>query len=124
MWIVLAVAAGGALGAATRYSVDRVIELRVLTVFPWSTWTVNITGCFLAGLLVAALVDRHDLPPWLRTGLVFGVLGGYTTFSTFAQEALDLIEGGHIGLALAYSSGSVVAGMAAVWFGALLGRAL
>jgi fluoride exporter len=63
MWIVLAVAAGGALGAAARYSVDRVIELRVLTVFPWSTWTVNITGCFLAGLLVAALVDRHDLPP-------------------------------------------------------------
>jgi fluoride exporter len=51
-------------------------------------------------------------------------LGGYTTFSTFAQETLDLIEGGHIGLALAYSSGSVVAGMAAVWFGALLGRAL
>ena len=53
-----------------------------------------------------------------------GVLGGYTTFSTFAQEAFDLLEEGHVGLAFAYSAGSVVAGMTAVLLGTLVGRAL
>ena len=124
MPIIVAVAVGGALGAAARYSVDRLIELRVFAIFPWSTLTINVTGCFLAGLVVASLVDRQHLPPWLRAGLVVGVLGGYTTFSTYAQEALDLLEEAHVGLAFAYSAGSVVAGLTAVLFGTLVGRAI
>jgi len=86
MPIVLAVALGGALGSAARYGVDRLIERRSFAVFPWSTFTINATGCLLIGVVVAALVDRHHTPAWLRVGLVMGVLGGYTTFSTFAQE--------------------------------------
>ena len=77
-----------------------------------------------AGLVVTTLVDRQHLPVWLRAGLVVGVLGGYTTFSTFAQEAFDLFEEVRLGLAFAYSAGSVIAGMTAVFFGTLVGRAL
>jgi CrcB protein len=80
---VLAVATGGALGAVSRYGLDRLIERRSFAVFPWSTFTINISGCFLIGVVIAALVDRHHTPGWLRVGLVVGVLGGYTTFSTF-----------------------------------------
>jgi CrcB protein len=124
MLVVVAVGLGGTAGALSRYGLDRLIEHHVFTVFPWSTFTVNVTGCFLAGVAVAALVDRHDLPAWLRTGAVVGFLGAYTTFSTFAQESRDLFGGGHVSLALANTIGSVVVGMLAVAAGAELGRLL
>lgn len=124
MAVVFAVGVGGALGASARYGIDRFIEHRIFTVFPWSTLVINVTGCFAAGVVIASLVDRHHLPLWLRTGLVIGVLGGYTTFSTFAQEALDLVEEAHLALAFAYSLGSVVIGVTAAFAGTILGRAL
>ena len=124
MAVVLAVGVGGALGASARYGLDRFIEHRVFTVFPWSTFVVNMTGCFVVGVVIAALVDRHHLPLWLRTGLVMGVLGGYTTFSTFAQESLDLIEEKHLALALTYALGSVAVGVTAAFAGTLVGRGL
>lgn len=123
MPVYLAVAAGGALGALGRYALDRLIERRSFAVFPWSTFTINVSGCLLIGVLIAALVDRHRAPLWLRTGLVLGLVGGYTTFSTFAQETLDLVEEGRLGLSLAYACGSVVLGVAAVVVGLRLGRA-
>jgi fluoride exporter len=122
--VFFAVGLGGALGATARYGVDRFIEHRVFTVFPWSTFAINVTGCFAAGLVIASLVERHHLPLWLRAGLVVGVLGGYTTFSTFAQESLDLIEGRHVLLALAYSLESVVVGVIAAFAGTFVGGAL
>ena len=86
MPVLLAVAVGGALGSIARYGVDALIERRSFSVFPWSTFAINATGCLLIGVVIAALVDRHHTPAWVRAGLVMGVLGGYTTFSTFAQE--------------------------------------
>jgi CrcB protein len=122
--VFFAVGLGGALGATARYGVDRFIEHRVFTIFPWSTFAINVTGCFAAGLVIASLVDRHHLPLWVRAGLVVGVLGGYTTFSTFAQESLDLIEERHLVLALAYSLESVVVGVIAAFAGTFVGRTL
>lgn len=124
MPVIVGVALGGALGASARYGLDRLIEQRSSAVYPWSTFTINVTGCFLIGLVSAALVDRHHLPAWLRIGLVVGVVGGYTTFSTFAQEALDLNDIHHAGVALAYVVASVGIGMAAVYVGSALGRLL
>jgi CrcB protein len=124
MLLVIAVGLGGAAGALARYGLDRLIEHHVMTVFPWSTFTINITGCFLAGLAVAALVDRHDLPASVRTGAVVGFLGAYTTFSTFGQESHDLFVGGHVSLALVNATGSVVVGILAVAAGSGVGRML
>lgn len=124
MPIVVGVALGGALGASARYGLDRLIEQRSNAVFPWSTFTINATGCFMIGLITASLVERHHLPAWVRVGLVVGVVGGYTTFSTFAQEALELGEVHHAAVALGYIAVSVTIGIAAVYAGTLVGRTI
>lgn len=124
MPVSLAVALGGALGAVSRYSLDHFIERRSVATFPWSTFTINATGCLLIGAVIAALVDRTNTPAWLRLGLVIRVLGGYTTFSTFAQETLDLIEGGKLGVAMLYAFGSLALGVLAVLLGMQIGQAL
>ncbi len=120
----LAVALGGALGATTRYGLDRFIERRAFSVFPWSTFLINISGCLVIGLVTATLIDRPGTPAWLRIGLVMGVIGGYTTFSTYAQETLDLLDDGRWPVAVAYAGGSVLLGLAAVVAGMRLGRLL
>src|SRR4029453_18706155 len=90
MSVVVSVAVGGAFGAISRYGLDRVIEERTESSFPWSTFVINVSGCLLVGFLIAAIVDRRSAPEWLRAGLVVGFCGGYTTFSTFGQETLGL----------------------------------
>ena len=122
MLLVLAVAAFGAAGALTRYGLDRFIEHRLLAVFPWSTFAINMTGSFVAGVAVAQLVDRHEAPAWVRTGVVVGFLGAYTTFSTFAWETLRLTEEGAWGRAILYVVASNVVGLGAVFLGSLLGK--
>jgi CrcB protein len=118
----LAVACGGAIGAVGRFVLDRAIERREFGIFPWSTFAINVSGCFLVGVVVAALADRHHAPAWLRLGLVLGLLGGYTTFSTFGQETLDLFEEGRLATALAYAAGSVALGTLGVFVGTRVGR--
>jgi fluoride exporter len=122
MPIVVGVALGGALGSVARYAVDRFIEERSVSLFPWSIFTINVTGCFLIGVITESLVDRHHLPAWLRVGLVVGLVGGYTTFSTFAQDAVDLNEHGL--LAALYVVGTVAVGMTAVVIGQQIGRVI
>jgi fluoride exporter len=122
MPVIVGVALGGALGSSARYGLDRLIERSSSAVFPWSTFTINVTGCFIIGVVSAALVDRHHLPAWLRVGLVVGVVGGYTTFSTFAQEALDLGEIHHVLVAAAYVVASVAVGITAAYAGGVVGR--
>jgi fluoride exporter len=124
MPVIAGVALGGALGASARYALDRLIEHRSDAVFPWATFTINLTGCFAIGLISATLIDRHHLPAWLRIGLVMGVVGGYTTFSTYAQESLDLVDARDILEAVFYIGGSVVLGVLAVYVGRSLGRTL
>jgi CrcB protein len=122
MSAVLSVIVGGAIGALSRYGLDRVIEQRSDSSFPLSTFVINVSGCVLVGFLIAAIVDRGSAPDWLRAGLVVGVCGGYTTFSTFAQETLDLLEARDVALAALSVSANVVLGVLAVLVGARLGR--
>lgn len=124
MPVIVGVALGGALGASARYSLDRFIEERSNAVFPWATFVINVSGCLLIGILTEQLVDRHHLPAWIRVGVIVGVIGGYTTFSTFSQEAFSLIESRDFGITILYATGSVVTGILAVWAGTVLGRAL
>lgn len=122
MSVMLGVAAGGALGALSRYGLDTLVERRSDTLFPLGTFVVNASGCLAVGFAVAALVDRHQAPQWLRVGLVMGFCGGYTTFSTFAQETLDLVEAGDLAVALLSVTASIVVGVIAVYVGVRLGR--
>ena len=124
MPVLVGVALFGTLGVLSRYGIDTLIERRSDAVFPWATFLINVSGCLAVGFVIAALVDRHRAPAWLRTGLVLGFCGGFTTFSTFAQESLDLLEEGSHRIALAAVGGNVVLGLAAVYVGARLGRAV
>jgi CrcB protein len=124
MATIASVAVGGSLGTLARYGLDVAIERRSLSLFPWSTFTINLSGCFLVGVLIAALVDRHHAPHWLRIGLVVGFCGAYTTFSTVAQETYSLVEEKAISLALLNASASVGLGTLAVLVGLRAGRML
>jgi CrcB protein len=83
-----------------------------------------VTGCLVIGILTVQLVDRHHIPAWIRVGVVVGVIGGYTTFSTFSQESFSLFESRDFGVALAYIASTVIVGILAVYAGTLLGRAV
>jgi CrcB protein len=89
--------------------------------FPLGTLTVNLTGSFLAGLLMALLTERWQPHPYWRLFLVVGVLGGYTTFSSFEYETHQALRDGERWMGLLYVMGSVVLGYLAVWLGAVLG---
>jgi fluoride exporter len=117
--IVLAVLAGGMIGAPARYLVDRAIQARHDTVFPWGTLVVNMAGCALIGFLLGA--QRHPgLPPAAFGLLGTGLCGGLTTFSTFSYETLRLLEDGAVGEAGLNVIGSLVAGVLLAWLGYLL----
>ena len=115
------VAVGGALGALARYGVQLGLP-HSPGAWPWATVAVNLTGCLLIGLLLAVLLARAPDHPWLRPFLATGVLGGYTTFSTFSVDAVQLVEAGRWPLAVAYVLVSVLGGLAAVVLGLGVGR--
>ena len=122
MVVALAVGVCGAIGALSRYGLDAAIERRNESVFPWATFDINVSGCLAVGFVIAALVDRHRAPQWLRAGLVIGFCGGYTTFSTFAQETFDLVQERDVAIAVAAVAANVVLGLLAVLVGTRLGR--
>jgi fluoride exporter len=117
--LILAVLAGGMLGAPTRYLVDRAIQARHDSVFPWGTLVINLAGCAVIGFLLGA--QRHlGLPPAAFALLGTGLCGGLTTFSTFSYETLRLLEDGAVGEAGLNVIGSLVAGVLLAWLGYLL----
>jgi CrcB protein len=118
--MLLAVALAGALGAPARYLVEQTVTTRVGPRFPWGTWIVNVSGSLLLGLLTG-LALHHGLDPDARTIAGVGFLGGYTTFSTFAFEAVELPPAGHgRRRAVAYVVSSAAAGVAAATIGLLV----
>ena len=115
------VAAGGALGSLGRYAVGLALP-HAGGDLPWATFLVNVTGSFAMGLLVAWVLTMSDPHPWLRPFLGVGLLGGWTTFSSFALEMHALGSAGHAGFALGYAAASFLAGLAAVGLGLALGQ--
>jgi len=124
MPVLLAVALAGALGALARYGLDGFVARRAPGAFPWGTFAINITGSFALGVLFTLFTERVSVDAWIGSGLTIGLLGAYTTFSTLSLETFRLLEDGATGLALANAFGSLGAGLAAVYGGVVLGRAL
>jgi fluoride exporter len=119
--VLVVVALGGALGASLRWSLNELIG-PAAGGFPWATLVENVSGSLVLGLVVVVLrarwPHRHLVGPFLGAG----VLGGYTTFSTFSADARLLLAAGDVALALAYVGVTLAAGIAAVRLGAALGR--
>ena len=121
---ILAIAAGGALGALLRYWTSIAVHGRLGMAFPYGTLAVNVLGSLLMGFLYIWLIDRMAAGPALRAFLLVGVLGAFTTFSSFSMETLNLLEAGHPGKALANVLVSVVVCVTAAGLGVLAARQL
>ena len=111
---ILFVGLGGALGSILRYVTSLVLTTKY---FPYATLAVNILGSFVIGLIFGlSLKNESFLNNW-RLFLATGICGGFTTFSTFSQENLGLLQSGKILMALLYISISIIGGIVAVWLG-------
>ncbi|WP_198528330.1 fluoride efflux transporter CrcB [Mycolicibacter arupensis] len=121
--VVAAVAVGGAIGACARYAVALALPTPA-DGFPWATLITNVTGCALMGVLMVAITEVWVGHRLLRPLLGTGVLGGYTTFSTFAGDVDTLIAAGQLARALLYLLSTPVAALIATWTAASLARRL
>lgn len=122
--ILLAVGVGGGLGALVRYFAAGAIQSAAWPGYPWGIFVVNITGGFVMGLIVELSALKISLTPEMRAFLTTGVLGGYTTFSTFSLDSVLLIERGQYGTAAVYVVGSTVLSILAVFAGLWIVRAV
>lgn len=121
--VLAAVAAGGSVGSLARYEIARAFPVRPGQ-FPSSTLAINTTGAFILGFLLVLLGER--LPPsrYARAFLAIGVVGAFTTFSTFAVETVQLADNHHVTTAAAFVATSIVSGLMLGWLGIVAGRAI
>ena len=124
MYVYLAIAGFGILGCLARYFMTQLVQSIWGTSFPYATLIINVSGSFLMGFLFIETLDRLTLPVALRTGILTGFIGGYTTFSTYMMETLLLTEQGLVFRGLLYVVLSTIIGFAAAFFGAFLARSL
>ena len=129
MKLLLLASLGGAIGAAARYLVNLAFAgpqiVRGVLVFPWATFTVNVVGGLLMGFLSIFVVERLGASPEWRVFLLTGILGGFTTFSAYSLDMMNLYTDGGVSLRfLAYTAGSVIVAFAALIAGMALARGL
>ena len=123
--LTLVVGLGAAIGGIARLLVTQIVVARAGMAYgPVATMIINVTGSFLIGIVIETAQTRAGFPPIWRFFLATGILGGYTTFSTFSLEALALGTAGPLLTAAAYTIGSVVLGIAAAFGGIATARAL
>lgn len=121
---ILAIALGGAIGTLFRYWVSTAVHNVVSRDFPYGTLLINVSGSLVMGFLYVLLMERLAVGVELRSGILIGILGGYTTFSSFSMETLLLFEDGERMKALANIILSVSLCLVAVWLGVIAGRRL
>ncbi|MDX8410315.1 MAG: fluoride efflux transporter CrcB [Mariprofundaceae bacterium] len=121
---LLAVAAGGAVGASLRWLLAGAVQRAAGGSFPWGTFVVNGLGSFLLGFLFVYLIERSSSGELLRLSLTVGLLGAFTTFSTYSLESLRLLQSGAYGLAAANVFGQVAVCLLLAWLGLQLARLL
>lgn len=116
---LLLVGLGGAIGSMLRFGVSQWVKA---THFPWATFTVNIAGSFLIGVVLAVSLRNASFEQQWRLFLASGICGGFTTFSAFSLEGMALLQQQKIGLYVLYVAASVLLGLAATWLGYILAK--
>ena len=116
----LVVLAGAGLGGLARYVAGTWIMAKYAGRFPLGTFVINVSGSFLIGVLMTLFTERLNPHPNWRLFLVVGILGGYTTFSSFEYEAYQSVRDGARWMGMLYVTGSVLVGYLGVWLGAVL----
>ncbi|MDE2285239.1 MAG: CrcB family protein [Hyphomicrobiales bacterium] len=124
MWTYFAIAIFGILGCWARYGMTNLVQTIWARSFPYATLSINVGGSFLMSFLFFQTLERLTISPALRTGILTGFIGGFTTFSTFEMEALLLVEQGAALKAMVYVVLSVVLGFGAALGGAYIARNL
>ncbi len=120
--LVVLVFVGGGIGSICRYALATSLQRSFAGPFPVGTFVVNLAGCFAIGLVGALGLERAAISPEARVFLMVGILGGFTTFSSFTWETLGLLTVRDILRATLYVMGSVFLGLFGAWLGRLLGR--
>jgi fluoride exporter len=118
----LLVFAGGGIGASARYWLSGAVYRFLSTDFPYGNLVVNITGCFAIGLLMTLMEERFLSDPGLRIFLMIGILGGFTTFSSFSYETVTLLRDAEVLRASVNIFASIIGCLAATIFGMFIGR--
>ena len=118
------VAIAGLIGTLFRYWLSGVVARHYGETFPWGTLVVNLVGCFLAGAVFYVTEERFLISPTLRTVILIGFLGGFTTFSSYGLQTFTLLREGEIGWAAFNIAASNVLGLMMVWTGYVISKAL
>ncbi len=118
------IALGGSLGAIARYWVGSAVADRMGTKFPYGTFVINITACFIIGFSLVWMGRRAEMNPAWRFLIPVGFIGAYSTFSTFEWETFSTLQAGAFFIAALYVALSLFLGLLAVWCGVLLARAV
>jgi len=119
--VLAVIALGGMLGAAARHGITQLLPTRAGR-FPWATFIENLSGSFLLGLVLVLLLERFPPSRYLRPFLATGILGAFTTLSTYALETVLLVKHGHRFTAVIYALATLAAGLALAYAGILAGR--
>ncbi len=122
MLTVLYVALGGAIGSAARYLLGGLVHRFTPAYFPYGTFVINVLGCLVFGLVIGVAEPGTTLSPAARAFLLIGVLGGFTTFSSFTFETFALVREAELARAVINAAGQLVIGLLALWGGYVAGR--
>ena len=121
---VMVIGIGGVIGANARWKIGEWADQRTTSDFPWGTLLINLSGSLILGAFLTVVTERVAGRPLTRLLVATGMLGAYTTFSTFAYEVVRLVQHGHLPIAAAYGVSSLVLGLLAVWAGIVLARSV
>jgi CrcB protein len=124
MMKIILIGLAGLFGTLLRYSLSGLVARQYGETFPWGTMAVNLIGCFLAGGIFYVTEERFLVNPTLRTVILIGLLGGFTTFSSYGLQTFALLRDGEFGLAILNIAASNLLGLVMVWAGYVFSKAL